>query len=114
MTRGASHAFGNVNGMVEVDVAWEIMNSIPTDGTTLCETCPHGREHFCIGPDLRMARHAGLRRWQPGETRLLDGGVAVSAIDSEAADVMLMAERHRLVSGDVLLGYVWRTADRIR
>src|SRR5262249_34457463 len=59
-------------------------------------------------PDLRMAVHARLGRGNAGEGRVLHGGVAVAAVDLEAADVVAVAERHRLLDGDEGVGVVRR------
>ena len=44
-----------------------------------------------------MAGHAGLGRRHAGEGRRLDRGVAIAAVDADVADVVLVAERHRLL-----------------
>jgi hypothetical protein len=44
-----------------------------------------------------MAIHAGLGRWNVGKRRILDSGVTVPAIDSQAAHVMLVAKRNGLL-----------------
>src|SRR4051812_39880312 len=43
-----------------------------------------------------MAVHAGLGRWNACKARSLDRCMAETAIDSQAGDVVLVAERHRL------------------
>src|SRR5262245_19248575 len=58
-----------------------------------------------------MAIHARLARRHTTERRLLDGGVAVAAVDLELADMMAMAERHRLLDGSERARVVGR-ADR--
>jgi hypothetical protein len=44
-----------------------------------------------------MAVHARLGGWNIRKRRVFDRGVAVTAVDAQSADVMLMAERHRLL-----------------
>ena len=50
-----------------------------------------------------MATHARFGRRHAGELAGVGGGVAIAAIDAEAADVMLVGKRDRLLNGDVLL-----------
>ena len=42
----------------------------------------------------------------PANADVLDRGVAVAAVDAEPADVVLVAERHRLLARDAGLGDV--------
>ena len=49
----------------------------------------------------------------PANADLLDRGVAVAAVDAEAADVVLVAERHRLLARDVLPGDIGRAHDHV-
>jgi hypothetical protein len=55
-----------------------------------------------------MAVHAGLGRRKTRETRRFDARVAVTAVEPLAADMMLMAERNRLVTRHVLASQVVR------
>src|SRR5262245_7353329 len=48
-----------------------------------------------------------------GERRVLDGAVAVAALDAEAAHMMLVVERHRLLNGDVDAGKIGRADEDI-
>src|SRR5207248_7936517 len=64
-------------------------------------TVAHGSQHGTADPDLRMTVHARLARRHAGEGRLLDGSVAVTAVDLQTADVMTMAERDGLLNGGV-------------
>ena len=49
-----------------------------------------------------------MRRRDAGDRGGLDAAMAVTAIEAEAADVMLVAERHRLVGGQGTSGSVFR------
>src|SRR5690242_2820506 len=68
----------------------------------------HRRQHVRVGPDLRMACHASVGRWQAGIAGGGHGRVAEPAVDPESADVVLVAEGHRLLDVPVLLAAVVR------
>ena len=63
----------------------------------VAQLCRTGCSNCGIGPDLRMAVHAGLGRRNARVARLLHRGVAVLALQSQALHVVLVAERNRLV-----------------
>src|SRR4051812_35920092 len=60
-----------------------------------------------------MTGHAGVSRWDASERRLLNRRVAIAAIDAQAGDVMLMAERNRLDPRDILACRVRREVNRV-
>src|ERR1700761_1896081 len=62
-----------------------------------CKTLPHRCQYPGVGPDLRMARHAGIRGWHPGIPCVLHTGMAEATIESETRHMMLMAEGDRLL-----------------
>ena len=62
-------------------------------GEAFAQPAPASRS----GVELRMAGHAGVGRRDAGDRRRFDAGVAIAAIEPEAADMMLVAERDRLV-----------------
>ena len=92
----------DVDAVIEVHVIGQIVDAGPHDGIAGAETFAHGLERGTGGPDLRMAVHAGLGGRDAGERRGLDRSVAVPAVDADAADVMRVAERHRLLARHVL------------
>jgi len=65
----ATDAFCDVNAVIEIDVARQIVNTIPFQWSARRKTLPDRRQYRCIVEDLRMARHAGLSGWQPCERR---------------------------------------------
>src|SRR5262249_42855483 len=75
---------------------------------TCGETCADGFQEWSILPYLGMACHAGFDRWDIGERGVFDRGMAVAAIQPQSADMVLMAERYRLVVGDMLLCHIGR------
>src|SRR5882724_1024800 len=97
--------------MIEMNEIGQAMNARPDDRPPACEAGPHGLEHVGIGPDLGVTVHAGLCRRESGKVGCFDRGVAVSAIDTESCDVMLMTERHRLLALDSLIGCIGRPDD---
>jgi hypothetical protein len=58
-----------------------------------------------------MAVHAYLRGGDIGKGRGLDGGMAVTAIETEAAYVMFMTERNGLLARNILHHFVGRADD---
>jgi len=88
----------NMNTMIEIDKAGEVMNSGPLDRLTGSKTVPDRRQHGAVGPDLGMTVHAGFRRRDAGERTFLDGRMAVAAIDTVIANMMFVTERHGLAA----------------
>ena len=54
-----------------------------------------------------------LGHGQPCKGRPLHAGVAVEAVNAEFGIVMLVAERNRLCSDDILPGYISRIHDTV-
>src|SRR5262245_21148497 len=95
-----------MDAVVEVNEIGQVVDAGPGDGLAGPVTLAHGKEHRGAGPDLGMAVHADLGGRDAGEGGVLDRGVAVAAIDPQAGDVVLVAERHRLLAGDADAGGV--------
>ena len=83
------------------------MYSIPSDRFVRSEALAHRLEHGAIGPDLRVAVHAGLRWRNTGKRRDLYRCVAIATVDPEPANVMAMAEGHGLLAKNICLQNVW-------
>ena len=92
----ASHALIDVNTVIEVDEVGQIVHARPDQGLVGPITFPHWFEHGRTGPDLAVAVHADIGGWNTGEARDLNRGVAIAAVDAQAAGVVLMTEGHRL------------------
>jgi hypothetical protein len=60
-----------------------------------------------------MARHARFGRRNASETSPLDRGMAISAINSKPTGMVFMAERHRLLTREILFGNVGGSHERI-
>src|SRR5690348_479205 len=111
MTGRTTDAFLNVNAVVEIDVMRDDVHALPAERLPGSPTFTHGFQHRRVRPDLRMTGHARLRRRDAGIRRFADAGVAIPAVNAESVDVMLVAERHRLVIGDSLSGDRGRILD---
>src|SRR5215471_21470854 len=75
----ATHPFGDMNTMVEIDKIREIVNSRPIQRFTRPEARPHWLEHRTRSPDLRMAIHARSGGGNICETRGFYRRVAIAA-----------------------------------
>src|SRR5436190_14951750 len=61
VTRRTADSFMNVNAVVEVNEAGQVVNARPLNRTIRAEALAHRRQHWTVGPDLRVAVHADLR-----------------------------------------------------
>src|SRR5260370_40525737 len=99
MTGHAADSFIDVHAVVEKDKSWQIVDALPRDGHARAVTFAHLSEHFTAHPDLFMAVHARLGRRDAREGRGFNGGMAISAVDAQLRDMVLMAKGHRLHVG---------------
>src|SRR5437867_2012838 len=97
MAGHAADALLNVDAMVEIDEIGHAVHAVPLEGFVCEIALPDRLEQGAVGPYLRMACEAGFRRRDARERRPFDAGMAVPAIYSQLADVVLMAKRGRLV-----------------
>src|SRR5690606_32048699 len=89
---GTADALPHVNLVAEVDEVGQVVDARPGQVRVVAETGAHRFEDGRVRPDLVVAVHAGLRRGNPGERRLLDRRMTVAAIDTHTAGVMRVAE----------------------
>ena len=106
VTGRAADALCYVNAVVEIRVLGKVVNTFPFDGFVLAEALSDRFEIRAVGPDLAVAVHTGLRRWHSGRSRRFYRLMAVPAVDPVIADVMLVAELHRLLFLDIASGQV--------
>jgi len=92
-----SHAFGNVNAVIEVCVFRQIVYPLPLDWFVVAKAGPHRFEIGTVSPDLAVAVHACLGGGHACGSRCLNGLMAVTAVDAVIADVVFMAELNRLL-----------------
>ena len=96
MTLLAGHAMSYVGAVIEEYKVRKIVHSSPVQPLACLETLSQGLEQGDILEQLRVAGHADITRGNAGEARLLDRCMAVTAIDSVIANMVLMTEGERL------------------
>ena len=106
MTSRAPNALVHVNAVIEINEVGKIVNPRPFDWLSGAPTLANGLEVRAIGPDLRVAIHARLRRRNARVGELLDRRVTVAAIYSVIAYVMLVAELNRLFAREESLSVI--------
>src|SRR5437764_3962131 len=109
----AADTLGDVNTVVKEYEVRQRVNARPLERFPRAITGAYGLEQGCIGPDLRVAVHAGFGRRNSGETRVLDRGMAIATVNAESGDVMLMAEWNRLRLPHTFVGHVRRALDGV-
>ena len=108
VTTKAANTFVYVNTVIEIDKIREIMDPRPLDGSAAAEAVAYRFQHGRIGPDQGMTIHAGLGRRDSRKAGLLNRSVAVTAVQAQAGDVVLVAEGDGLLRRDVLPGHIRR------
>ena len=112
MASGATDALVNMNAVIEIDEAGQVVHPRPLQRLPSSETFAHRLQNRTLGPDLRVAIHADLGGWNAGERGLLHRRVAVTAIDAVVTHVVFMAELDRLAARDTDLRHIGRPVDR--
>lgn len=108
MAAETADALGNMNAVIEINKIGQIVNPVPLDGLAGAEAGPKRLQHISAGPHLRVAIHARLGRRDPGKTRFFNGSVAVAAVETQASDMVLVAEGDRLIGRNVLIRHIRR------
>lgn len=111
MTGRTSHAFVDVNAVIEIDEVGQVINTLPLNRLACAPALANRFEIRTVSPDLRMAVHTSLGRWDSSKRELLDGGMAVAAIDSVIAHVVLVAELNWLLAREESLGVIRRSIE---
>src|ERR1700686_5164466 len=108
MTGVAAHSFIDMNAVIEIDKVGKLVDARPLQRVARPVAGAHRLKELGVGPDLRMAVHARLGGRNAGKARSFDRSVTVAAVDAEAGDMVLMAERNGLRLADSRAGGVWR------
>ena len=101
----AADALVDVNAVIKEDEVGELIDASPLQRFAGTIAGANRLKQLGIGPDLRVAIHAGLRRRNTGEARVFHRGVTIAAVNAESSHVMLMTERHRLGLADTGVSY---------
>src|SRR5690242_15296667 len=97
-----------MNAMVEINIVRQIMDPVPLQRSIADKTCANRRERGRVVPNLRVTRHAGIGAGHTRKGRLLNGRMAITAINSVIAHVMFVTEGNRLIEGNVHVSGVRR------
>ena len=97
MTGNTANSTLNVGRMVEINKVWQAMHFDPFDGRLIVPAFTNQFQAAFIEADLGMAGHAGFGRRDVGLARLLDIGMAISAIDAKLPGMDGVAIVHRLL-----------------
>src|SRR5580658_9507093 len=89
-----------MNAVIEIYEVGQLVDARPFERPAGAKTFAHGLQISGVGPDLRMAIHAGLGGRDAGEARRFNRGMTVAAIDAEPGYVMLVAEGNGLILSD--------------
>src|ERR1041384_6753363 len=111
MTTGTTDTLMNMNAVIEIRKLRQVVNARPLERHARAETRANGFKHWTVRPNLRMTVHADLRRRYSGESRFFNRRVAITAVDSESADVMFVTERDWLFLGYADVSKVSRSSD---
>src|SRR6266849_4549786 len=112
VARRTAHALIDMNAVIEIDEISQAVNFDPLDGFIAAIALADGLQVGCIIEKHRMAVHAGLRGRDAGNGGNFHAGMTVAAVNAVVADVMLVAELHRLLAGNVLPRHVGRARHR--
>src|SRR5262249_31092072 len=92
----AADALVNVDAVIKVRKARQVVDALPGDRLARAITFPHRCEYVAAGPDFLVAIHARLGRRNPRKGGFLHGRMAIPAINAKLANVVLMTERDGL------------------
>ncbi len=96
MTRRTTDAVVHMDAVIEKNKIRRVIDARPAQRSSRSEAFSNRREQWRVFPDLRVASHADFSGGHSGKRRFLDRRVTEPAIESEAIDMMLVAERHGL------------------
>jgi len=111
VTGGATNAFVDMNAVIEIDEIGKTVNLHPLDGLVGAIALPHGLEVIRVVEEHRVTVHAGLCGGDSRDGRGFHARVTVSAVDTIVADMVFVAELHRLLARDILIRGIGRASD---
>ena len=101
----------DMDRVIELHIVGKLRHSVPAYRLTGRLALPHRFKNFSVRPDLGMAGHASMCGRKTSLWTFFHAGVTVTAINPVIEDVMLVAERNRLLTHPSDLGLV--TGSRI-
>jgi len=87
VTFHATDAAGDMDGVIEINEIRQVMDLYPDDGFAAGGAIAHEGEARVVFEHLVMTVHTGGGRREIGVPGFFDGGMAVTAIEAELADV---------------------------
>ena len=108
MTALAADSFGDVDAVIEVNEIRHIMNAGPFERPFRAKALAHGFEQSAVFPDLGVAAHTDFGGGNASECRRFDAGMTIAAINTQSADMMIVAEGNGLIAHDVILSHIGR------
>ena len=106
---GATHAFVDVDAVIEIDVFSQPMHAHPVNGLIGAVALANGLQITRGVEQHRVAVHAGFRGRNARGGGALYARVTVAAIDTVIADVVLMTKLNGLLARYVLVRQIGRT-----
>jgi hypothetical protein len=101
----ATDPFVHMNAVVKVDKVGQYIDPIPGYRLPGLKAVTNRRQDRALRPNLRVAVHANLSRGHARKGRGFDCGMAVPAIDTVIADMMLVTEGDWLIDrGSLAVG----------
>jgi hypothetical protein len=92
--------------MIKVHKISELMHSGPDHRLPCPEALPHRGKEGTLSPDIGMTMHAGFSGWKPGKSAHFHRGVTIAAVNTQAANMMLVTELYGLLACYTLLSGV--------
>ncbi len=93
-----------MDGMVEISIVRQVVNSDPLDWFTSPKTRANRFQIRTISPNLFVAIHADARGRDSGRGSSFYRGVTVAAINTVISNVVFMAKLYRLLPLEPLAG----------
>ena len=111
MTGRATHAFIDMNRVIEISEVRQVVHPHPLQRLARLETGAHRFEIRAVGPNLLVTVHADRGRGHARRSRRLNRRMTIPAIDAVVAHVVFVTELNRLLTLDVGARVPTRTVD---
>src|SRR5690242_13583362 len=98
MTGRAADAFVDMNAVVEIDIVGQVVDPRPFNRFARACALSDRLQVRAVRPNLRVAIHAGLRRWDSSRRGSLNRCMTVAAVNAVVSSVVLVAELHWLLA----------------